>query len=119
MTKLGCNADKCVNNLGGFCTASIIHIDGLNAHSSSGTQCDTFAEKNFTNAFKSLVNTNYSGEIMQLINTDERVMNPQIKCDALNCSFNSNQSCSASNVQVFGPRAISVHGTQCETFISK
>ena len=28
---LNCSADRCVNNTGGFCTASIITVEGLNA----------------------------------------------------------------------------------------
>lgn len=119
MTKLGCSADKCVNNVSSMCSADIIHIQGLNAHSSSGTECKTFAQKGFTNAFKSMANTNYTGELIQMMINDEIFMTPRIKCDALNCGYNQSHRCIASDIHVFGSQASSRHGTQCETFVEK
>ncbi len=119
MTILGCSVDKCVNNVAGMCSADIINIQGLNAHSSSGTECKTFAKKGFTNAFKSIANTNYTGELIQMMTTDEIVMNPTIRCEALNCSYNEKHRCMAANIHVFGPQASSSHGTECETFAER
>ncbi|SHK41952.1 protein of unknown function [Clostridium cavendishii DSM 21758] len=116
MTKVGCSAEGCVNNIGGMCSAGTISIQGIGAHSSSGTECKTFAKKNFKNAFKSIANTNYTGEIIQSMVTDDIVMNPDIICNATNCEHNLSNRCMASDIQVFGPKAKSSHGTQCETF---
>lgn len=119
MTKLSCNAEACTNNVGGFCTAATIHIHGIDAHSTSGTQCNTFAQKSFRNAVASMLNTNYTGEIRQLFSDDNVAISPNIKCEAINCLYNHSKACTASNVQIYGPQASFDFGTQCETFIEK
>jgi hypothetical protein len=120
MAKLSCNAENCVNNVtGAFCTAGVIHIKGNNAHSSQGTICSTFAEKNFKNAVISMTNTNYTGELMQVFSSNDIVVNPGIKCGAEKCVYNENQNCNAPNVLINGEHSVSQLSTQCETFIER
>jgi hypothetical protein len=120
MAKLSCNAENCVNNVsGGFCTAGQIHIKGDNAHSSEGTLCSTFAEKSFKNSVKSMTNTNYTGELMQIFSDDEIVVSPDIKCEAVKCVFNENHNCKAKNVLINGEHSVSELSTQCETFVDR
>lgn len=114
--KLSCSAVNCVNNMNGLCSANVINVRGSEAHTSSGTDCETFAQKGFVNAFKNLGNMNIAGEIRQLVKRDEVEMSPGIKCGAANCVYNVNRACSANNVQIYGPGAATSEGTECETF---
>lgn len=114
--KLICSAGNCVNNINGLCSANTINVNGSRAHTSSGTDCETFAEKGFMNAVKNLGNMNFAGEVRQIINRDSISMSPNIKCQAVNCVYNVNRLCSADNVQIYGPGAVASQGTQCETF---
>lgn len=114
--KLSCSAGNCVHNMNGLCSANSIHVNGITSHSSSGTDCSTFSEKGFKNAFMNMGNMNIGGEIRQLFNSGSVEMSPKIQCDAVNCMYNANKQCDASNIQIYGPGATSVTGTQCETF---
>lgn len=114
--KLSCSAANCVNNMNGLCSANAINVNGVSAHTSSGTECETFAEKGFVNAVKNLTNMNIAGEIKQLVKKDSVEMSPDIKCQAANCVYNVSRICSATNVQVYGPGASTSEGTECETF---
>jgi hypothetical protein len=115
--KLSCSAVSCVNNMNGLCSANSINVRGSVAHTSSGTECETFAQKGFMNAVRNLGNMNIAGEIRQLVRGDDAVeMSPGIRCAAVNCVYNMNRVCGASNVQIYGPGAATSEGTECETF---
>ena len=113
---LSCSATDCVHNINSLCSASTIHVGGMNAHTSGGTQCDTFAEKGFRNAVANMGNMNVVGEIKQLFTNSSVEMSPQIKCDAVRCVHNADRLCNANNIQIYGPAAATSEGTQCETF---
>ena len=115
--KLNCSADGCVHNMSGSCSANYISVEGNQAHTSKSTECNTFARKGFVNAFANVGNMNITGEFKQFVNKDDAVMNPSIKCGAINCTHNMDQICGASNVTIQGPGATSSDGTQCDTFI--
>lgn len=115
--KLNCSANGCVHNMSGLCSANYIFVQGNQAHTSKSTECKTFAEKGFVNAFANVANSNIPGEIRQFVNRDDVVMSPSIKCEAINCTHNVDQICGASNVAIHGPGATSSDGTQCETFV--
>lgn len=113
---LSCSAETCVHNLNGLCSANKIHVAGVSAHTSDGTQCGTFAQKGFVNAVTNMFNMNVSGEIRQLFNNDSIAMSPKIECDAVRCVYNADRECNANSVQVMGMHANNSAGTQCETF---
>ena len=113
---LSCSANGCVNNVNGLCSANTIHVKGVSAHTSMGTECETFAEKSFKNAIMNMGNMNIGGEIRQLVNKNGISMSPQIQCNACNCVHNINKYCNANNVQINGYGAVTSEGTQCETF---
>lgn len=114
--QLSCSAVNCVHNMSGLCSANNIQVLGSGAHSSTQTMCDTFAEKGFKNAVTHLPNMNVVGEVRQLFTKNSIEMNPDIKCQALNCRFNDNRACYANYVQIDGPGAQGSEGTLCETF---
>lgn len=114
--ELSCNAENCVHNVNGLCSANVIHVIGSGAHSSIDTMCDTFAPKGFINAVTHLPNMNVAGEIKQVFTTESIEMSPIIKCEAINCRYNDNRRCEAHNIQISGPNADSSQGTVCETF---
>ncbi|OFI07484.1 hypothetical protein CLOACE_03130 [Clostridium acetireducens DSM 10703] len=117
--ELICSAANCVYNSNGLCSANNISVKGSTAHSSTGTECNTFKEKGFKNAITNVANMNVPGEIRQVFSKDSIEMSPNIRCEAVNCIYNSNTDCNASNVQIHGPGADKSCYTQCETFKEK
>lgn len=117
--QLSCSALSCVHNMSGLCSAGTIHVLGSGAHTSNQTMCNTFAEKGFKNAVTHLPNMNVVGEVKQLFTKNSIEMNPGVKCEAVNCTYNDGRACHADYVQIYGPRANASEGTQCETFIQR
>lgn len=113
---VSCSASNCVHNISGLCSANKIEVEGKAAHSSSGTDCNTFAEKGIKNAFTNLTNMNISGEFKQLFSKDTIEMSPVISCTARPCKHNASGLCDAESVMIFGAGAVNTEGTQCETF---
>jgi len=117
---LSCTATICVNNMSGICSASTIHVSGLNAHSNKATQCVTFAEKGLKNSFANVLNMNVVGEFKQAFSDDTIEMSPRIRCEAINCKHNAKELCIAKNIMVDVDAdqmdEISSEKTQCETF---
>lgn len=113
---LTCNAENCVHNISGLCSARNIHINGASAHSSEYTSCSTFVQKGFKNAFTNMFNMNVGGEIKQLFNTSSIEMKPTIGCDAVNCIHNMNRICEASYIQIHGLGALNSVSTECQSF---
>lgn len=114
---LSCSATNCVHNMSGLCSANTINVAGNGAHSSSSTQCETFAEKGLKNSLMNAANVNIPGQFKQLFNSASIEMNPTIRCNAENCKHNNNKMCNAQNIQVSGPGALTSSKTCCETFI--
>jgi len=103
--------------MGTLCAANYIEVAGSNATSSAATECNTFAERGLANAVTNMGNMNIGGEIKQAFSYGSIEMSPKIKCEAVTCSYNDDRLCSASNVQIHGPSALTSEGTQCETFV--
>ena len=119
MSKLNCLARNCVNNEGGLCDAEYILIKGANSKTTSQTYCSNFRKDNILNEIIALGNTNYIGEIKQMVLSDdyEIKMSPMIKCDAHNCIHNVSGSCKAHDVSIMGSEALKKEDTCCETFV--
>lgn len=113
---LNCSADRCVNNTGGFCTASIITVEGLNAVRKEDTCCGEFAINNFINSVKELGNTNYIGIAKQSLNFQKYPIKPEIHCTAKNCVYNKSAICTAHAVEIYGPNVEESKGTECNSF---
>lgn len=119
MTILGCSVHNCVNNEGGFCGANSITISGEEAYTSSQTQCENYSQETILNAFKALPNTNFIGEIVQIVSSDTEVkMNPVVVCQAENCLYNDRGMCEAKNMIIIGNNT-NRKRNQCETFITR
>lgn len=117
MAKLSCNAVNCVHNASGLCGARDINIAGAMAHTSTSTECSTFEEMGLKSSLTNVTNMNIPGQFKQLFNSGEVEMSPSIRCEAGNCLYNTNMTCSASDVHVSGPGALSSSRTCCDTFI--
>lgn len=113
---LTCNATNCVHNLGGLCSANKIEIAGNRAITSTSTQCSTFNEKGFLNAFMNMTNINIPGEIKQIIRNDGIYMYPTVACNAVKCIYNKDERCEADRLVISGANAMDTEGTYCETF---
>ncbi|MGL5417536.1 MAG: DUF1540 domain-containing protein [Clostridium sp.] len=117
MTTLGCSVQKCVNNEGGFCGANSILISGADAYTSHQTQCENYEPETILNAFKAIPNTNFLGELAQIVSTrDEIKITPEVVCTAENCLYNNEGMCGATNIIII-ENNINRKRNQCETFI--
>lgn len=120
MTKLNCTARNCVNNEGGLCGAEYIMIEGEDSTKSPETYCSDFKEDNILNEIKSVANTDFIGELLQIFSSDARViMSPKVICHATKCFYNGNGVCEAKDIAITTPKGTPSREseTQCETFI--
>lgn len=117
MTKLTCNANGCVNNMGGYCTARYIDINikQENEKDKDLIFCSTFGERNLVEALREFGNVNLGGAIEQALNPDEVVLTPFVNCIAYKCLYNDNGRCEAKNVMI---ASLNKEGTKpyCETY---
>ncbi|MGH4119375.1 DUF1540 domain-containing protein [Clostridium sp.] len=113
---LSCNATDCVNNISGICSAITIHVLGLTANSSESTRCKTFSHKGLKNALDNVLNNNVVGEFKQVFNNESIVMNPRVRCEAINCIHNVEEICKAKNVLIEEVRELDNVKTRCDTF---
>ena len=96
MSSLRCSATNCAFNQSTECTAGAINIRGTGAVSTEGTRCSSYVNRS-SNAFTNAVG--YSHTYPE-----------NIKCEACNCTYNSNKSCTAEDVR------IDAHKAACDTF---
>ena len=105
MNNLYCKVKECTNNnCDGLCQLGRIKVNGHEPNSSAGTYCASFAEKK-----GSASNANcYSNA------TEET----KIECRVHNCTYNSNNLCSAPKVNMGCSSASPkiMDETECETF---
>lgn len=118
MPRLNCTARRCVNNEGGLCGAEYILIQGKAAKTTSQTYCSNFKENNIIGQIAALGNTNYIGEIKQMISDEYEIkMTPMIRCKAEKCFYNIDNKCKAADISIIGDNADEERETCCETFI--
>ncbi|MGL4773158.1 MAG: DUF1540 domain-containing protein [Clostridium sp.] len=119
MVTLSCSVHDCVNNEGGLCGAQYIEITGENVNKKEDTYCINYQPSTFINEVKSMVNTDYVGEIMQVISGyDEPKFHPNVKCKVNSCFYNGNGLCEARSIMISDNTTIQVKRGNCETYIS-
>lgn len=94
-SNLNCLASNCIYNENGYCFASYININGLDATFNDETNCDTYL--NSTQRLTAMEK--------QIITTTQN-----INCNAKNCTYNIFGSCNCSHV------IISRDDMKCENF---
>ncbi len=87
MSTLNCSSTNCLHNLGNFCYAGSVLIDGSNAECSKGTTCSSFIDKD------------QSG-ISSYTDANKLVTPFSITCKATNCKHNENSVCTSQFVQI-------------------
>ncbi len=101
MPALVCSAQNCVYNNAMYCSKGDIKVGGEDAKVCQETRCDSFQERRHENA-KSSMGTP-STEI-------------DIKCEAVNCKYNTERICNANHVDISGAAASTSTETECVTF---
>lgn len=114
MDKLKCNAVNCLYNYNTLCSADAIKVQGEAAMGSDSTFCGTFNSKSLGNYVSSIGNMNYGGAAKQMFSNT--TMEPQVLCDAVNCTYNTNQICNADAVQIQNAVSTTAEQTECQTF---
>lgn len=118
MTRLSCTARNCVNNEGGLCGAENILVKGVEASSSQETFCSSFKEETVVSQIAAIGNTNYVGEVMQMLSDMSDIkMSPNVHCYATRCFYNGNGICEARDMMIIGDGAKDSRDTLCQTFI--
>ncbi|MEG0133227.1 MAG: DUF1540 domain-containing protein [Clostridium sp.] len=113
---LTCDANNCIHNISGLCSAKKIDIQGIGGGNNKHTQCGTFEGKGIKNAITSVFNMNVAGEIKQIFSSSNIAMNPIINCDTITCRFNINRNCGADFIQIHEGVELGSNRTECETF---
>ena len=101
MTILDCSAISCTYNKDRLCAKGDILVTGSTAEKPVETQCSSFIGAGrdcYCNSFS-------SGK--------EKI---SFKCEAINCVFNENRTCSAEHIGIAGKQAHSSSETECASF---
>lgn len=108
MSKIVCDANRCVYNQSSLCNRSQIAVNGIMAKKNDDTACETFylrLHEKLNSEFGSFANLNNA-------NTD-------IYCDAINCVHCDAGICQAGVVSIDGTKAKKSKETCCSTFKAK
>ncbi|WP_425801931.1 DUF1540 domain-containing protein [Desulfitobacterium sp. Sab5] len=114
MEKLKCNAANCLYNYNTICSADEIKVQGGGTTSGDATFCGTFSTRGLGNYVSSITNMNYGGAAKQLLSNNR--MEPHVLCDAVNCTYNSDQICNANGIEILNDVASAAEQTECQTF---
>lgn len=114
--QLKCEAENCLYNRSRLCSAEEIEVQGGNTMGGEATFCGTFSSKGLGNYVSSMGNMNYSSAMKQVF-ADDQVMDPKVRCNAVNCTYNSAKLCQADHVQIQNEVSSTAEQTECQTFI--
>lgn len=101
MPILSCSATTCVYNKEELCSKGDIMVSGDRAQHPSETCCDSFVERNEDSM------SNSTGTGCGTIDVD---------CGACECTFNKEDKCSASAIEIDGSDACESDETECGSF---
>ncbi|SHN87445.1 DUF1540 domain-containing protein [Desulfitobacterium chlororespirans] len=116
--QLKCDAVNCVYNRSHLCSAEEIEVQGGETTGGDATFCGTFNSKSLGNFVSSLGNMNYSGTLKQAVSA-EPIMDPKIRCNAVNCTYNDQRYCHADQVEIRNEVSHTAEETECQTFYPK
>lgn len=105
MTHLTCNASNCASNKNNCCCRPAIKVQGQQAKTPCDTRCQSFTEKGH--------------EISNSTHFDQPNNSLDVKCSAMNCTFNKEGSCAAEGIHINGAGARSYSETECSSFSPK
>lgn len=101
---LNCQSYRCLHNdKKGKCFAKTIAIGGINAQTTAGTTCESYAQD------KNAQNNEFANDFME-VNHKAASGVQNIKCAARNCKYNVETACKAIDVKIDNQNA------RCETF---
>ncbi len=103
MAKIRCEAKGCSFNSDGGCRLDTIRIEGENAETCDETLCDSYTDRTehgFVNCTPSECACN----------------NCEVECEAQECKYNSDCTCTADRIDVGGENACCSSETECKTF---
>ncbi len=106
MTDLKCNVTNCTNNERNLCIRPNITVDGSTAQTSCDTYCHSF-------------NRRTEGAKNSILGTPSAKKETDIKCSATQCTYNSDNYCTATQVEVGGNGACRCSETECTTFTKR
>lgn len=103
MPKLSCTVVDCTHNKDNLCCLDSIKVGNPNAVKSCETECDSFTQKDDI--------------VKKVVSAVERPVSAlNIQCDACECTYNDNNSCTATDVCICGNECCKCSDTQCDTF---
>lgn len=102
MTKLDCNVVNCSYNEDNCCKRADIQVEGTKATTSSETCCGSFASK---------------GCGCANAHTEGARKETQVACEACECKYNEDHSCTAGHIGISGGHADSSRETECGSFV--
>lgn len=105
MPNLECGVKNCSHNSDNKCNLDSIKIEGRGAETTEGTLCSSFVLKK--EGYK-----NSTCDCSPSIKSE-------IVCDAVNCTYNSSNMCTAKGIDVEGSNACVSGETECTTFKKK
>ncbi|MEG0806453.1 MAG: DUF1540 domain-containing protein [Lachnospiraceae bacterium] len=104
MAELSCNVDNCTHNEDHCCCKGEIFIEGKAAENGSSTCCGSFRKKLEGTTRNSLEHSSHTIEV---------------DCEAGNCAYNNNCSCTAGHIGIAGGSACVSVETECSSFKHK
>jgi hypothetical protein len=105
MAQINCSVNNCSHNKSGVCYSNRVNIGGLNSSCAEDTCCGSFLDKQLYSDLTN--NTNASGPCDALV------------CKVENCSYNCNNLCNLSNINVGGNNVKVYSEAHCESFEEK
>lgn len=101
MTNLQCSVKSCLHNSDNRCCKQAIIVDGSSAKQAHETCCGSFDQ-------------NKDGAFQNLFKTPETRL--EVDCEAVNCVYNEDRRCKASQIGISGDGASQATQTECATF---
>lgn len=104
MTQLKCTVHNCTYQKDDCCCRGNIMVEGKHASTNRETCCGSFEER------KGCGCHNATGEAPKM---------SDISCEVVNCKFNAEGKCDASDIAVTGNQACTCSETECASFVCK
>lgn len=104
MPILGCSVVTCHHNVDERCSLDKIQVEGKNADATTETSCASFKARKENRCCNTVGMP------------DAR---STVKCQAVHCKYNQNETCDAGNVRIEGNNACECTDTKCGSFCCK
>ncbi|MDO4534619.1 MAG: DUF1540 domain-containing protein [Clostridium perfringens] len=117
MTRIMCSIPNCINYINNQCTANTVKIN-RSKEGYNNINCTTYVSRSLKDSIENYFNIGYLQLLVKGLDYEYDIIH-KIICNCQECTYNFANTCTSTDISVYGRNAEKFSQTYCKTFLLK